>query len=226
MRLLDVAGGTGDIAFRFLDQLKFAKQPVTTTTNDEKDNADKPKSNETKITVCDINANMLSFGKKRAIELNYADAIRWQVGNAEKLVTEADNSYDVYTIAFGIRNCTNLANVVREAHRVLRPGGVFMCLEFSHAQSNAFKSLYDFYSFEVIPVMGYLIAGDWKSYQYLVESIRVFPKQVYQILMYAFYAPQVGLFKCIATLFICLNTRMSLLSWYPTVVSVKSRTEI
>lgn len=166
MKLIDVAGGTGDITFRYLSYLQ---------------NLDSTKFEDSKIplvTVCDINENMLNVGKERSIKMKFQEKIVWKVGNAENLAEELDNSYDVYTIAFGIRNCTNIENVVKEAYRVLKPGGRFMCLEFSKTDNPFFKRIYDFYSFKMIPVMGYIIAGDWNSYQYLVESIRMFPSQV------------------------------------------------
>ena len=165
MKLIDVAGGTGDITFRFLSSLK-SKYGNLDSFNESN-----------KVTVCDINENMLNVGKERSKNLGFYDKIDWKVGNAEKLVAEKDNTYDVYTIAFGIRNCTNLENVVREAYRVLKPGGRFMCMEFSRTKNPVFEKIYDVYSFRAIPVMGYLLAGDWNSYQYLVESIRMFPSQ-------------------------------------------------
>ena len=91
------------------------------------------------ITICDINQNMLNVGKKRAASLRLNSNINWRQGNAENLVLEQDNTYDVYTIAFGIRNCTNIDKVVREAYRILKPGGRFMCLEFSHSDSEIFR---------------------------------------------------------------------------------------
>jgi len=175
MRLIDVAGGTGDIAFRFLNQVNNnSSQPRTILDNQEQD---KEEESQRPVTVCDINANMLEVGQRRAQNFNFDKLCSFKVGNAEELVNEPDNAYDVYTIAFGIRNCTNLEAVICEAYRVLKPGGRFMCLEFSHTTNEEFTAIYDYYSFNVIPVLGHLIAGDMKSYEYLVESIRMFPKQ-------------------------------------------------
>eukprot|EP01120_Amphizonella_sp_Union-15-10_P013357 TRINITY_DN6181_c0_g1_i1.p1 TRINITY_DN6181_c0_g1~~TRINITY_DN6181_c0_g1_i1.p1 ORF type:complete len:295 (-),score=62.99 TRINITY_DN6181_c0_g1_i1:165-1049(-) len=163
--LLDVAGGTGDIAFRFVDAIlahpSYHPQP--------------PPS---KVTILDINPSMLQVGQKRAAERYKTDdpTIAWVEGNAESLPF-SDSTFDAFTIAFGIRNCTHVDKVVREAFRVLRKGGRFLCLEFSRVDVPLIGSLYDFYSFNVIPVMGHVIAGDWDSYQYLVESIRKFPDQ-------------------------------------------------
>ncbi|KAK9297987.1 hypothetical protein QLX08_008509 [Tetragonisca angustula] len=132
------------------------------------------------VTVCDINENMLEVGKVRAKKLGWVDQndfdIEWMQCDAEKLPFE-DDSYDAYTIAFGIRNVTHIEKVLSEAYRVLTPGGCFMCLEFSHVDNNILKWFYDQYSFQIIPVLGTLIAGEWQPYQYLVESIRKFPKQ-------------------------------------------------
>ncbi|MEZ5777381.1 MAG: bifunctional demethylmenaquinone methyltransferase/2-methoxy-6-polyprenyl-1,4-benzoquinol methylase UbiE [Paracoccaceae bacterium] len=151
--LLDVAGGTGDIAFRFLKRAPDAK-----------------------ATVLDMTESMLREGRKRADAENLADRLDWIVGDAMALPF-ADNSFDVYTISFGIRNVTNIADALSEAHRVLRPGGRLMVLEFSQLPNPAMQWAYDRYSFNVIPVMGQIVANDRESYQYLVESIRKFPDQ-------------------------------------------------
>ena len=152
-KLLDVAGGTGDIAFRFLKQCTGGE-----------------------VTVCDINPEMLEQGKKNAINRGITQGISWQCGNAESLPFE-DNSFDYYTIAFGIRNVTHIDKALEEAHRVLKPGGRFLCLEFSKVTNPVLAKCYDLYSFHAIPHMGKILAGDSESYQYLVESIRRFPDQ-------------------------------------------------
>ncbi len=176
MKLIDVAGGTGDIAFRFLENLENSVEQKTIRDKLKEKNTASQSSNF-KITVCDINERMLAVGKERSLKLPFADRLEWKVGNAEELINEQDESYDVYTIAFGIRNCTNLDKVIKEAYRVLKPGGRFLVMEFSKIDNFMLKKIYDFYSFEVIPVTGYVVAGDWDSYQYLVESIRMFPTQ-------------------------------------------------
>ncbi len=150
MKLLDVAGGTGDIAFRFL------------------------KAGGGHVTVCDINAHMLEEGKRRAVDMGITQGMEWIEGNAEKLPFP-DNHFDAFTIAFGIRNVTHIDKALSEAHRVLKTGGHFLCLEFSHPTSALMRTVYDNYSFHLIPRMGSMIAGDKASYQYLVESIRKFP---------------------------------------------------
>jgi demethylmenaquinone methyltransferase/2-methoxy-6-polyprenyl-1,4-benzoquinol methylase len=152
-RLLDVAGGTGDISFRFLDRA--------------------PQAN---AVVLDMTESMLIEGRKRAEAGNLSDHLDWVVGDAMALPFE-DNSFDRYTISFGIRNVTRVQDALNEAYRVLKPGGRLMVLEFSQLPNNGMQKLYDLYSFNVIPRMGKLIADDADSYQYLVESIRKFPDQ-------------------------------------------------
>lgn len=160
MKLLDVAGGTGDIAFRVLHQMKSSTVPSTGH-----------------VTCCDINAAMLEVGKKRATGIGFTSKdLSWQEGDAQALPFE-DNTFDAYTISFGIRNVVDVQKALFEAFRVLKPGGRFLCLEFSHVDNPLMGPLYDLYSFQVIPPMGKVLAGDWDSYQYLVESIRRFPKQ-------------------------------------------------
>ena len=159
MRMLDVAGGTGDIAFRILDkanrEVLEGRSPAT-------------------VTVCDINEAMITVGRDRAVNAGRLDNLDWIVGNAEALPF-ADRTYDAYTIAFGIRNVTDIPAALREARRVLKPGGRFLCLEFSNVDIPGLKQLYDAYSFNVVPQLGRMIAGDAESYRYLVESIRKFP---------------------------------------------------
>jgi demethylmenaquinone methyltransferase/2-methoxy-6-polyprenyl-1,4-benzoquinol methylase len=152
-RLLDVAGGTGDIAFRFLKRAPQAD-----------------------VVVLDMTESMLEEGRKRAEAAQLADRLEWVVGDAMALPF-ADNSFDVYTISFGIRNVTRIEDALREAFRVLRPGGRLMVLEFSQLPNPGLQKLYDLYSFNVIPRLGQAIANDRDSYQYLVESIRRFPDQ-------------------------------------------------
>jgi ubiquinone/menaquinone biosynthesis methyltransferase len=171
MRLLDVAGGTGDIAFRFLQSCD-SKSPGTAL----KTLPTVPRT-PSSVVVCDINPSMLEVGAARAQAAGWKEEqIDFVCGNAEKLPFP-DASFDAYTIAFGLRNVTQPDRALREAYRVLRPGGRFMCLEFSHVWLPGAKQAYDAYSFGVIPWMGEKIAGDRDSYQYLVESIRNFPPQ-------------------------------------------------
>ncbi|MGE3867942.1 MAG: bifunctional demethylmenaquinone methyltransferase/2-methoxy-6-polyprenyl-1,4-benzoquinol methylase UbiE [Pseudorhodoplanes sp.] len=150
--LLDVAGGTGDIAMRVVE----AGGPGT------------------RVTVADINTEMLAVGRERAQKRGLDAAIDFQEANAEKLPFRA-NAYDAYTIAFGIRNVPRIEAALREAYRVLKPGGHFLCLEFSSVDVPGLDSLYDLYSFNVIPAIGRTVAGDAEAYRYLVESIRKFP---------------------------------------------------
>ncbi|XP_062512280.1 2-methoxy-6-polyprenyl-1,4-benzoquinol methylase, mitochondrial-like isoform X2 [Corticium candelabrum] len=163
---LDVAGGTGDIAFRILQYQKLEQEK-----NRSRSDSVKPR-----ITVCDINHEMLAEGARISIDRGYSSGISWICGDAEKLPV-CDNSVDAYTIAFGIRNVTHLDKALQEAFRVLTDGGRFMCLEFSHMTNAMLERLYDVYSFEVIPIFGEIFARDRQSYEYLVESIRMFPAQ-------------------------------------------------
>ncbi|MBZ0215270.1 MAG: bifunctional demethylmenaquinone methyltransferase/2-methoxy-6-polyprenyl-1,4-benzoquinol methylase UbiE [Fimbriimonadaceae bacterium] len=153
-RLIDVAGGTGDIALRVLD----AAGPGA------------------KVDVCDINNDMLREGRAKAEKLGRSEEIRFTQGNAESLPF-GDCLFDAYTIAFGLRNVPDIEAALSEAYRVLKPGGRFLCLEFSEVDMPVLDRIYDFYSFNAIPVMGGLVAGDADSYRYLVESIRQFPDQ-------------------------------------------------
>lgn len=186
--LLDVAGGTGDIAFRFLNYVRSVRegqlrrklrqqQNLSWQEISESYQEDNLKSlGDSQVVVCDINREMLKVGKQKAQHLGYSEGLSWVLGNAEELPFD-DDKFDVYTIAFGIRNVTRIDLALQEAYRVLKPGGRFLCLEFSHVSNPLLSRLYDLYSFQVIPVLGEVIAGDWRSYQYLVESIRRFPPQ-------------------------------------------------
>ncbi|THH28812.1 hypothetical protein EUX98_g5374 [Antrodiella citrinella] len=180
IRCIDLAGGTGDIALRILDHAR-------------EQYADR----ETTVDVVDINAEMLKEGYRRFKKTMYHNSLSFpshtyapsheslapQVSfiesNAQALPEETfpSNTYDLYTIAFGIRNCTSVPDVLKEAYRVLKPGGTFACLEFSQVNNPLLNMIYDQYSFSVIPIMGSILAGDRESYQYLVESIRKFPTQ-------------------------------------------------
>ncbi|KAH9949889.1 UbiE/COQ5 methyltransferase [Amylocystis lapponica] len=164
LRCIDVAGGTGDIALRILD---FARERY----------ADR----ESSVDVVDINGEMLKAGLKRFKKTMYHNTpqISFHEANAQALPEGQfpPDTYDLYTIAFGIRNCTSIPDVLTEAHRVLKPGGTFACLEFSKVNNPLFNAVYDQYSFSMIPLIGTILAGDRASYQYLVESIRRFPAQ-------------------------------------------------
>jgi demethylmenaquinone methyltransferase / 2-methoxy-6-polyprenyl-1,4-benzoquinol methylase len=151
--LLDVAGGTGDIAFR----------------------AAKAAGSGFKATVCDINPDMLAVGRERAVARHLDDRVLFIEGNAEELAF-ANNTFDGYTIAFGIRNVPRIDRALAEAFRVLRPGGRFLCLEFSTVDVPGLDRIYDLFSFNVIPPLGRAVTGDADSYRYLVESIRKFPR--------------------------------------------------
>jgi len=155
-RLVDVAGGTGDIACRALSKLK-------------------PEAGG-QVVVCDATFDMLETGRARAIDNGILAGIDWLCGDAEQLPL-ADRSADLYTIAFGLRNVTRIARALAEARRVLKPGGRFLCLEFTPAVSPILQPLYDLYSFQVLPLLGQIVTGDRDAYTYLVESIRRFPAQ-------------------------------------------------
>ena len=154
LHVLDVAGGTGDIAFRMADAM----------------------AGHGRVTVCDINASMVSVGRDRALDRGWANGIDWIVGNAEALPVP-DASVDIWTCAFGVRNMTDIPKVLAEAYRVLRPGGRFACLEFSKVRAPLLARAYDAYSFSVLPRLGGRVAGDREAYRYLAESIRKFPDQ-------------------------------------------------
>ncbi len=155
-RLIDVAGGTGDIACRALPRLA----PETGG----------------QVIVCDANREMLEIGRVRALDDGILAGIEWLCGDAERLPV-ADRSCDLYTIAFGLRNVTRIERALAEARRVLKPGGRFLCLEFTPAVTPFLQPLYDLYSFQILPWLGQIVTGDRDAYTYLVESIRRFPAQ-------------------------------------------------
>ena len=152
MTLLDVGGGTGDIAFGFR---KRGGGPTL---------------------VVDINQEMLKVGRDRALDTGQIEDLTWVTGDAQSLPVKS-RSVDAYTIAFCLRNVTNIDDALAEAYRVLKPGGRFLCLEFSHVTVPGLSQIYDTYSFQVLPTLGQLVAKDREAYQYLVESIRRFPPQ-------------------------------------------------
>lgn len=152
--VLDVAGGTGDIAFRVL----------------------RAGGSNVQVTVADISPEMVTEGRKRAESDGLNGRLNFTVGNAEALAFP-DRKFDAYTIAFGIRNVTHIDQALAEAYRVLKPGGRFLCLEFSQVDVPLLDQIYDAYSFTVIPAVGKVVTGDGQPYRYLVESIRTFPKQ-------------------------------------------------
>ncbi|MFM8941315.1 MAG: class I SAM-dependent methyltransferase [Phenylobacterium sp.] len=156
--IIDCAGGTGDMARRFADLARRVRE--------------RRGGEDARILVIDYNAEMIAAGRARGLE----PEIDWAVGDAQRLPLP-DACADAYVISFGIRNVTDIPAALKEARRVLKPGGRFLCLEFSRPPAPALARLYDVYSFRVIPFMGEKIAGDRDSYQYLVESIRRFPDQ-------------------------------------------------
>ena len=154
--MLDVAGGTGDIARRALPRLDPTRGGLA--------------------VVCDANMRMLEIGRARAIDDGLLGGLEWACGDAEALPV-GDRSVDLYTIGFGLRNVTRLERALSEARRVLKPGGRFLCLEFAPVVAPWLAPFYDFYSFRVLPLMGQVVAGDRVAYEYLVDSIRRFPSQ-------------------------------------------------
>lgn len=150
--VIDVAGGTGDVAFRIA----------------------RAGGAGTQVTVADISPDMVNEGQKRALAEDLLQHCHFTVGNAESLAFP-DKSFDAYTIAFGIRNVTHIDRALKEAWRILKPGGRFLCLEFSKVDMPVLDKLYDAYSFTVIPAVGKVVTGDGQPYRYLVESIRTFP---------------------------------------------------
>lgn len=156
--ILDVAGGTGDIALKLKARARA---------KNIKDN---------QVTICDINHEMLKHAKSKAIDKNFLERIDFVCGNAQKLPF-ADESFDYYTIAFGIRNVPKIEEALKEAYRVLKVGGKFLCLEFSKVEHKPLKQIYDFYSFNIIPKIGKIAASNEDAYKYLVESINLFPDQ-------------------------------------------------
>ncbi len=156
-KILDVASGTGDIALKLLKKAKLQDAKL-------------------QITLCDINQDMLDIAGNKLIDNNFLANADYVCVSAENLPFE-DNSFDYYTIAFGIRNVAQIENALKEAYRVLKQDGTFLCLEFSHVEHDYLRKLYDLYSFNVIPKIGELVAGSQDAYQYLVESINLFPDQ-------------------------------------------------
>ena len=152
--LIDVAGGTGDIAFNFIKRAKTGAN----------------------ATILDLTESMMIEGKKKIIDLPEESQINWVCGDAMRMPF-SDSTFDVYTISFGIRNVTNISKTLSEAYRVLKPGGRLMILEFSSVNNDLISWIYDKYSFNIIPKLGEFVSNDRESYQYLVESIRKFPNQ-------------------------------------------------
>jgi demethylmenaquinone methyltransferase / 2-methoxy-6-polyprenyl-1,4-benzoquinol methylase len=158
--LIDVAGGTGDVALRALPRLF----------------PDPGNLAEGGAVVCDVNERMLEVGRARALDQGVLFGIEWLAADAERLPF-GDRSFDLYTIAFGLRNVTRFEAALAEARRVLKPGGRFMCLEFTPEATPLLQPFYDLYSFHIVPLLGRIVTGDRDAYSYLVESIRGFPRQ-------------------------------------------------
>jgi demethylmenaquinone methyltransferase/2-methoxy-6-polyprenyl-1,4-benzoquinol methylase len=157
--LLDAAGGTGDVALRALPRLAVAKAAPFPS-----------------IVVCDTSEGMLEIGRARALDEGILEGIEWVCADAERLPV-ADRSVDLYAIAFGLRNVTKIDAALAEARRALKPGGRFVCLEFTPEVTPLLQPLYDLYSLHIVPRLGRMVTGNWEAYAYLVESIRRFPRQ-------------------------------------------------
>lgn len=164
--LVDVAGGTGDVALRALPRLAPPAEPAAGAAPPAAGGA----------VVCDVNRRMLEIGRARALDRGILDGIEWVAADAEQLPFPP-RSFDLYTIAFGLRNVTRIEAALTEARRVLKPGGRFLCLEFTPQTTPLLQPFYDLYSFNVVPLLGQVVAGDREAYTYLVESIRGFPRQ-------------------------------------------------
>ena len=162
LNYLDLAGGTGDIAFLIQRAIERSSKKI--------------EDHSPTITVCDINSDMLAVGEERAVDRGLLNKISWIEGDAENLPFD-DACFDTCTIAFGIRNVNNMEKALSEIYRVLKPGGHFLCLEFSRLATGFLGRAYDIYSTKIIPALGSAIAGDQESYEYLVESIKHFPNQ-------------------------------------------------
>jgi demethylmenaquinone methyltransferase/2-methoxy-6-polyprenyl-1,4-benzoquinol methylase len=158
-QFVDVAGGTGDVAVRITNRIGSGASAA-----------------ESRVVVCDLTLSMLAIGRNRALDRGILRGIEWVAGDAQRLPF-ADRTFDAYTIAFGLRNLTHLDTALTEARRVLKPGGRFLCLEFSHVAVPILDRLYDLYSFQILPMLGQIVTRDRAAYQYLVESIRRFPGQ-------------------------------------------------
>jgi demethylmenaquinone methyltransferase/2-methoxy-6-polyprenyl-1,4-benzoquinol methylase len=158
-KFIDVAGGTGDIAMRIFERVGAGGSV-----------------SGSRIVVCDLTPSMLSIGRDRAMDRGILHGIEWVNGDAQRLPF-ADRTFDACTIAFGLRNLTHLDDALAEVRRVLKPGGHFLCLEFSHVAVPILDRLYDLYSFQILPIVGQIVTQDRAAYQYLVESIRRFPRQ-------------------------------------------------
>jgi demethylmenaquinone methyltransferase / 2-methoxy-6-polyprenyl-1,4-benzoquinol methylase len=157
--LLDAAGGTGDVALLALPRLAVAQAAAVPS-----------------IVVCDTSGGMLEIGRARALDQGILEGIEWVCADAERLPV-ADRSIDLYAIAFGLRNVTRIDAALAEARRALKPGGRFVCLEFTPEITPLLQPLYDLYSFHIVPRLGRMVTGDREAYTYLVESIRRFPRQ-------------------------------------------------
>jgi demethylmenaquinone methyltransferase/2-methoxy-6-polyprenyl-1,4-benzoquinol methylase len=180
MRLLDMAGGTGDIACRFLERLPQAGKEIRKGAGQGAGQRAKKKTDsgvtDSGAIICDANVSMMEVGRARALDRGVVSGLSWVCGDAEAIPL-SERCMDAYTIAFGLRNVTDPEKALAEAYRVLKPGGRFLCLEFSQVVLPVLDRLYDLYSFNVIPALGDAMTGDAEGYRYLVESIRRFPDQ-------------------------------------------------